>query len=505
MTVFADVEPALKRLFERLDSAPQPASPILQRLLKEWRGRREGRVAPNLEGIGDLLHTELGRTAFVFVATDSGRDFSLFAGCCAVEPLLGTLAPGDLLSKAPQKRAAARFRRIFEFVHKSGEPLLADFHASGSAETQSAVELLALPVNDEVGGESAILGAFVTRPVTVSSLHAPRRRGMPVTGPLVFAFAWDAEFAEKVAAEAETALSPLEERLFEDGEHKARPLVDVHGRDAVVITSLHGADGVSVNDKLCRLLFFIETLKANGAVHVTAAVPYLAYMRKDRQTKPYDPVSSRVVGRLFEAVGTDGLIALEVHNLAAFQNAFRLPMAHLSAIEPFVDRLAAIVDTDPVAVVSPDLGGAKRAEAFREALESRLEREVARGIMDKQRSMGVVSGDLFAGDVADRHVIIVDDLIASGTTMARVAAACRNHGAREVSLVATHGLFAQGSNEALASESISRILVSDSIPSLRLGGSARARLQIVPVASLFAGEIRRRAVDVATSGVLPHP
>ena len=85
----------------------------------------------------------------------------------------------------------------------------------------------------------------------------------------------------------------------------------------------------SVNDKLCRLLFFISTLKENGAKRVTAVIPYLAYARKDRQTKPRDPVTTRYVAVLLEAAGAGLVMTLEVHNIVAFQNAFRCQTIHL--------------------------------------------------------------------------------------------------------------------------------------------------------------------------------
>ena len=116
-------------------------------------------------------------------------------------------------------------------------------------------------------------------------------------------FALDAtqEFGRKVAAELGVDLAAHEEREFEDGEHKARPLVSVRGHDVYVVQSLHSGPDASVNDKLCRLLFFISALKENGASRVTAVIPYIAYARKDRQTKSRDPVTTKYMACLLEA------------------------------------------------------------------------------------------------------------------------------------------------------------------------------------------------------------
>ena len=108
--------------------------------------------------------------------------------------------------------------------------------------------------------------------------------------------------SEQVAKHLGIALSPHEERDFEDGEHKARPLINVRSQDVYVIQSLYGEPGASVNDKLCRLLFFIGALKDASAERVTAIVPYLCYARKDRKTKSRAPITTRYIAQLFEAM-----------------------------------------------------------------------------------------------------------------------------------------------------------------------------------------------------------
>jgi ribose-phosphate pyrophosphokinase len=164
-------------------------------------------------------------------------------------------------------------------------------------------------------------------------------------------------------------LSTHEERDFEDGEHKARPLDSVAGADVYVIHSLHGGPDQSANDKLCRLLLFIGALKDAGARQVTAVVPYLCYSRKDRRTKANDPVTTRYVATLFEAIGCDAVVTLEVHNEAAFENAFRCRAVALTAAPLLIDAIKIAVGDDPLCVISPDLGGGKRADLLRGALE----------------------------------------------------------------------------------------------------------------------------------------
>jgi ribose-phosphate pyrophosphokinase len=307
-------------------------------------------------------------------------------------------------------------------------------------------------------------------------------------------FALDASrpYGERVAAALGIALSRHEAREFEDGEHKTRPLENVRGRDVYVIHSLYGEPGMSANDKLIHLLFFIGALKDASAAQVTAVCPYLAYSRKDRRTKPRDPLGSRYVAQLFEAMGTDRVVTLDVHNLAAYQNAFRIPAEHLEARGLFVAWFAARLQDEAVVVVSPDAGGVKRADAFRDALARALGRPVGSAFMEKRRSEGVVSGEAVVGDIDGKTAIILDDLVSSGTTLARAAAACKARGASRVFAAASHGVFAGAAAEVLADPVLEKLLVADSIPPFRLPPAMLGRrVEVLDSAPLFAEAIRR--------------
>jgi ribose-phosphate pyrophosphokinase len=312
----------------------------------------------------------------------------------------------------------------------------------------------------------------------------------------LFALNSSRPFGDKVAQQLGVPLASHEEREFEDGEHKARPLESVRGKDVVVIQSLYGEPGNSANDKLVRLLFFIGALKDASAARVTAVAPYLAYARKDQRSKSRDPVSSRYVAQLFEAVGTDRVVTLDVHNLAAYQNAFRIPAEHLAAKGLFVFHLSPLLGNDEVVVVSPDAGGMKRAEAFRQALGRVLERPVATAFMEKYRSAGVVSGETMVGEVAGKTAIIIDDLISRGTTLARAATACKALGASRVFAAATHGVFAGEAGTVLADPALDQVIVTDSIPPFRLPPELlQNKVKVLETAPLFAEAIRRLHSD----------
>jgi ribose-phosphate pyrophosphokinase len=311
------------------------------------------------------------------------------------------------------------------------------------------------------------------------------------SGMRIFALQGSEALGAAVAALISCDLDPLEARDFEDGEHKCRPLVSVRGEDVFVISSLAGSDGATVNDRLVKLLFFLATCRENGAARVTAVVPYLAYARKDRQTKRRDPVTTRYVAQLFEAVGTDRVITLDVHNVAALQNAFRCETVHLEARSTLVLRLRALAGGLPVTILSPDGGGMKRAELLRERYEAVTGTAAGFGFMEKRRSRGLVSGELFAGEVAGTAVFIVDDMISTGGTMRRAAAACRARGAQAIFAVATHGLFGPGSDAMLADPAIDRIVVTDTVPTATATAVHSERIEIVSVAPLIGETIHR--------------
>lgn len=316
----------------------------------------------------------------------------------------------------------------------------------------------------------------------------------------IFALGATRPFGEAVAAQLGVPLAEHEEREFEDGQHKARPLVSVRNHEVVVLHSLHGDDERSVNDKLCRLLFFIGALRDASAASITAVAPFLCYARKDQKTKPHDPVTTRYVAALFEAVGVDRVVTVDVHNIAAFQNAFRCRTEHMEARTLFIEYLRSAIGDTAVAVVSPDAGGAKRAERFREALADRTGRAVAGAFVEKYRSQDVVRGGSVVGDVRGTTAILVDDMISSGKTLVRAARACRESGAEAVWAVATHPVFAPEADRILSDDALDRIITLDAIPLRRIRSDAVARKIVrLEAAGLFAEAIR----TILTGGSSP--
>jgi ribose-phosphate pyrophosphokinase len=308
-------------------------------------------------------------------------------------------------------------------------------------------------------------------------------------GLSIFALGPSEGLGRSVADALGIPLAPHEARQFEDGESKLRPSRCVRGDDAYVLCSLYGDARESVNDRLCRLLFFIATLHDAGCRRVTVVAPYLCYARKDRRTNPRDPVTTRYVAALFEAACADRIVTVDVHNLAAYQNSFRINSDHLEAKPLFVERCGAFRDR-PLAVVSPDPGGFHRAEALRDELAAIASVPVELAMLGKHRHAGVVRTEAFVGDVEGKIAVIVDDMIVSGTTLIRAAEACRRRGAIAVHAMATHAVFAAAAGATLASPSLDSIVVTDTIdPGRHDLGPARAKLAVLPIAPVLAHAI----------------
>jgi ribose-phosphate pyrophosphokinase len=314
---------------------------------------------------------------------------------------------------------------------------------------------------------------------------------------LLIALEGSRSYGERVARRLEWPLAPHEERGFEDGEHKIRPLIDVARRDVFVIHSLYGSAEASPNDKLCRFLFMVGALKDAGAARVTAVAPYLCYARKDQRSQSRDPITTKYVAGMFEACGADAIMTFDVHNRAAYENAFRIPTQNIEAMPLFVAHFAGLLRHDKLAVVSPDIGGAKRAERFRRALAAALGEEPTAGFVDKQRAGDVVSGELFVGDVHGRSVILFDDLIGTGTTLRRAALKCREAGARRIYAAATHGLFIGDASAALAADVFDGIVVGDTVRSaLEEAGRLPAHVTVLDTSPLLS-----EAIAVSHSGI----
>ncbi|MGC8521572.1 MAG: ribose-phosphate diphosphokinase [Steroidobacteraceae bacterium] len=326
--------------------------------------------------------------------------------------------------------------------------------------------------------------------------------------PAVVGLSESQALASAVARQAGIAVLPLEERAFDGGEFKLRPLESVRGRQLFVVQSLAATAEEPAPARLVRLMFLLQGLRDGGADSRMVVMPYFAFARKDRRTQLRDPVTARYVAELLEAAGADGLIGLDVHNPAAFDNAFRIPTVHMSALPMLVEHFLRRLDArTPITVVSPDVGGIKRAQIFRELLSARCGREIGLAFVEKRRARGIVASGALAGERAAHSAVELDDLCATGGTLIRAASACREGGAAAVHVAVTHTPLDAGLAALIAAEPIDSITTTDSVgfalPAAHAPG-ATDRLVTLPVAPLFAAALRRMLAGEPVAPLLEH-
>jgi ribose-phosphate pyrophosphokinase len=299
------------------------------------------------------------------------------------------------------------------------------------------------------------------------------------------------KFAQHVADYLDIELSPHEEEYFPDHEPYVRSDVNVRGCDVYVIQSLYTDETETVADKFIKLLFFIGSLYDASAERVTAVIPYLAFARQDRKVTSRELITTKYVAKLLESVNTNRLLTIDVHNLSALQNAYRIPTDNLEAKNLIVSYVLDKYKDDPenLVVLSPDSGGMGRAKRFRNSLAEKLKAEVGLAYLDKTHTGRIIQGTNIIGTVEKKSVIVIDDMISSGATLVECKKAIATHGGTLWAACCTHGLFSGNANENLSS--IDRLVVTDTIEPCRISDENRKKLHIIDTTKLFGQAIRR--------------
>lgn len=299
------------------------------------------------------------------------------------------------------------------------------------------------------------------------------------------------KFAEAVADHLDVGLTRHIERYFPDKEPYLRAEENVRGCDVYVIQSLYTDQDETVNDKFIKLLYLIGSLKDASADRVTAVLPYFGYQRQDRKTESRAPITTKYVAMMLEAVGTDRVLSMDVHCLSVFQNSIRIPTDHLEAKNLIVDYISKQLKEHPedIAVLAPDSGGSGRADRFRKSLSTKTNKKVDLVHLDKIREGSIVHGTTISNDVKGKLVIVVDDMIASGSTLAKCAETVEQAGGLLWAACATHGLMVGEVNSNLAK--LNKVIITDTIVQTRLSNEIKERTVILSTTKLFARAIRR--------------
>lgn len=280
--------------------------------------------------------------------------------------------------------------------------------------------------------------------------------------------------AQGVAHELNVPLLTAEVGAFADGETRVTVSQDV--RDATV--AIVQPTCTPVNEHLMVLALMADAVRSVGAARVMGIMPYFGYARQDQRSRPGDPRSAQVVGRLLGCVGVDHLITLDLHT-PALESALPMPATLLHAEELFLRRIKSWGARNLV-VVAPDAGGLKRAQRYALALATPL------AVIAKERPRPDTATPLqVLGAVKDRDCLIVDDMASTGRTLSGAADALRKAGAREVHAIFTHAVMAPGAADRISAAQFVKVLTTDSIPAF-----AYPWLEVVPIAPLLARTVR---------------
>ena len=286
--------------------------------------------------------------------------------------------------------------------------------------------------------------------------------------------------AQKVSDYLGISLSAVNTRSFPDGELMVKLDEDVRGRDVFLIQSTC----TPVNEHLMELLIFIDSARRASAERVTAVIPYFGYARQDRKDEGRVPITAKLVANMITAAGADRVLCVDLH-AAQVQGFFDIPVDNLSA-EPVLSRYYSQLKLEDLVLVSPDVGNVKRARVYAQRLGGDL------AIIDKRRKSGAdIEVENIIGEVRDKTVLMVDDMISTAGTIASAARLVMDKGARRVLVGCTHPVLCGPAVERLSKAPIDEIVVTDTIPVARDVQEAVGRLKVLSLSALIGEAIHR--------------
>ena len=291
------------------------------------------------------------------------------------------------------------------------------------------------------------------------------------------------ELAKAICAKLGLPLGSSETKTFSDGESSVSIYETVRGSDVFVIQSTC----MPVNDNLMDLLIMIDALKRASAGRITAVIPYFGYARQDRKTKPRDPISAKLVANLITKAGADRVLTMDLH-ANQIQGFFDIPVDNLLGAPLFVDYFhEKFADVhDETIIVSPDVGSVARVRAFAQKMDMPM------AIVDKRRQKANSSEVMnIIGDVRDKHVILLDDMVDTGGSLCHAAEALVTiGGARDVVAAASHGVLSGPATQRIEDSCIKELFFLNTIPASE-DALKCSKIKYVNVADVFAEAISR--------------
>ena len=294
---------------------------------------------------------------------------------------------------------------------------------------------------------------------------------------LIFAGSSNLKLASDVVAHLGKKLGECNLGVFSDGEIRFQSLENVRGADVFVVQSLTE----EINFHIMELLLMADAFKRASAGRITAVVPYYAYARQDRKDRPRVPISSKLLADLLETAGFSRMLTIDLH-ANQIQGFFNVPVDNLMALPIFVSYFNKLNLKDLV-IVSPDAGGVERARMFSKRIHAGL------AIGDKRREKANIAEIMhIIGDVKDKNVIIVDDIIDTAGTLYETIKALKKNGAKSIYALCTHGIFSDRAIEKIENSPVEKIFVTDTVP-LKNDKLKCNKIEVLSVSKLFAEAI----------------
>jgi ribose-phosphate pyrophosphokinase len=288
------------------------------------------------------------------------------------------------------------------------------------------------------------------------------------------------KLAMDICANLSVHLGSADVTTFSDGETRVEIDENVRGTDVFIIQSTCPP----VNTHIMELLIMIDAMKRASADRITAVIPYYGYARQDRKVAPRAPITAKLVADLITTAGARRVLSMDLH-AGQIQGFFNIPVDNLFATPILLDYMKKNYQGDGTVIVSPDTGGVERARAFGKRLGANL------AIIDKRREGPNESQVMnIIGNVKDRRVIILDDLIDTAGTIVQAAEALKSEGAREISACCTHPVLSGPAIERIQGSVLKELIVTDTIP-LHEKAKSCNKIKVLSVAGILSEAVRR--------------
>ncbi|TCO10456.1 ribose-phosphate pyrophosphokinase [Natronoflexus pectinivorans] len=299
---------------------------------------------------------------------------------------------------------------------------------------------------------------------------------MPPKAPIkIFSGTQTRYLAEKISLCAGRELGNIKLVNFSDGEFATAYEETVRGSHVFLIQSTFPP-----SDNFFELLMMIDAAKRASAYKIVAVIPYFGFARQDRKDQPRVSIGAKLVADMLSTAGVDRIITMDLH-ADQIQGFFDIPVDHLYASSIFVPHIRQL-NLENLVIASPDVGGTKRANTYAKFLETPMV------ICHKYRSKANVIDEMrIIGDVKDKNVIILDDMIDTAGTMTKAAGMMMEEGARSVRAYATHAVLSGPAYDRIENSALTEVYVTDSIPLKK----SSAKIKTLSVAQLFSETIDR--------------